>query len=85
LLGGGFSAEHAEEIYLLNGSPCIPDQQAQQMATSDYSIFGIAVDRSHALKWLFPQEKVTFHGSQKVYAYSENALERNQESYTHRW
>jgi Spy/CpxP family protein refolding chaperone len=39
-----------------------------------YSIFGIAVDRSHALKWLFLQEKATFHGSQKVYVYSENAL-----------
>jgi hypothetical protein len=25
-----------------------------------YSIFGIGVDRSHAAKWLFPQEKATF-------------------------
>jgi hypothetical protein len=32
------------------------------------------VDRKHALKWLFPQEKATFRGSQKVYMYSENAL-----------
>jgi thermostable 8-oxoguanine DNA glycosylase len=39
-----------------------------------YSIFGIAVDRKHVLKWLFHQEKATFHGSQKVYVYSENAL-----------
>jgi hypothetical protein len=39
-----------------------------------YSIFGIAVDRRHALKWLFPQEKATFHRPQKVYVYSENAL-----------
>ena len=26
-----------------------------------YSIFEIGVDRSHAAKWLFPQEKATFH------------------------
>jgi hypothetical protein len=39
-----------------------------------YSIFGIGVDRKHILKWLFPQEKATFHGSKKVYMYSENAL-----------
>jgi hypothetical protein len=39
-----------------------------------YSIFGIAVDRKQILKWLFPQEKATFYGSQKVYTYSENAL-----------
>jgi hypothetical protein len=45
-----------------------------EAANGDYSIFGIAVDRSHALKWFFPQEKVAFHGSQKVYVYSENAL-----------
>jgi hypothetical protein len=24
------------------------------------SIFGIGVDRSHAAKWIFPQEKATF-------------------------
>jgi hypothetical protein len=24
--------------------------------------------------WLFPQEKATFHGTEKVYMYSENAL-----------
>jgi hypothetical protein len=42
--------------------------------SESYSIFGITVDRIHALKWFFPQEKATFHGVQKVYAYSENAL-----------
>ena len=26
-----------------------------------YSIFGITVDRSHALKWLFSQGKATLH------------------------
>jgi hypothetical protein len=39
-----------------------------------YSIFGIGVDQKHALKWLFSQEKATLYGSQKVYMYSENAL-----------
>jgi hypothetical protein len=39
-----------------------------------YSIFGIAVDRKHEPKWLFHQGKATFHCSQKVYVYSENAL-----------
>ncbi len=39
-----------------------------------YSSSGIAIDRKHALKWLFHQEKATFHCSQKVYAYSETAL-----------
>jgi len=39
-----------------------------------YSIFGITVDRKHNVKWLFPQEKATFHCSQKDYMYSENAL-----------
>jgi hypothetical protein len=51
------------------------------------SIFGIGVDRKHTLKWLFSQPgphgrafvrgvevKATFHCSQKVYVYSENAL-----------
>ena len=38
-----------------------------------YSIFGIGADRKHTLKWLFPQEKATFHGTEKVYMYSENA------------
>jgi hypothetical protein len=33
---------------------------------TDYSIFGIAVDRKHKLKWLFPQEKATFQCSQEV-------------------
>ena len=49
--------------------------------------FGIAVDRKHALKWLFhhrgPQRlvlvagvevKATLHFTQKVYVYSETAL-----------
>ena len=45
------------------------------MRSETYSIFGIGVDRKHILKWLFPQEKATFHGSKKVYVYSENALE----------
>jgi hypothetical protein len=40
-----------------------------------YSIFGIAVDRKHSFKWLFPQEKATFQCTQKVYVYSENALD----------
>jgi hypothetical protein len=38
-------------------------------------VFGIGVGRKHALKWLFPQEKATFHRAQKVYVYSETALE----------
>jgi hypothetical protein len=47
-----------------------------------YSIFGIGVDRKHTLKWLFPQEKATFHGTEKVYMYSENALAQGRESTT---
>jgi N-carbamoylputrescine amidase len=46
-----------------------------QIPFASWSIFGIGVDRKHALKWLFPQEKATLRGSQKVYMYSENALE----------
>jgi hypothetical protein len=42
---------------------------------SGYSSFGIAVDRKHALKWLFHQEKATIHYTQKVYVYSETALD----------
>ena len=42
--------------------------------TGHYSVFGIAVDRRKTLKWLFPQEKATFHNPEKVYVYSENAL-----------
>jgi hypothetical protein len=34
----------------------------------------MGVDRKHTLKWLFPQEKATFHGTEKVHMYSENAL-----------
>jgi hypothetical protein len=30
-----------------------------------YRIFGITVDRRHALKWLFPQEKATMHAHKK--------------------
>jgi len=30
-----------------------------------YSIFGIAVDRKHTLKWLFPQKKPPFTALQK--------------------
>jgi hypothetical protein len=57
------------------------------LRSKSYSIFGIGVDRKHALKWLFhprgPRKQVlvcgvrvkaTFHGPQKVYVYSENAL-----------
>jgi hypothetical protein len=40
-----------------------------------YSSFGIGVDRKHALKWLFHQEKATLHYTQKVFVYSETALE----------
>ena len=63
-----------------------PDDVKQHEA---YSIFGIAVDRKHIPKWLFPlrgplrqvfvagvEVKATFHGSQKVYMYSENAQRR---------
>jgi len=31
-----------------------------------YSSFGIAIDRKHAFKWLFHQEKATSHCAQKV-------------------
>ena len=37
-------------------------------------MFGIGVDRKHDAKWLFPQEKDTFHRFEKVYVYSENDL-----------
>jgi hypothetical protein len=43
------------------------------MAIRGYSIFGIGVARNRTLKWLFPQEKATFHSAQKVYVYSESA------------
>jgi thermostable 8-oxoguanine DNA glycosylase len=52
----------------------LSSDEAHGSETRDYSIFGIGVDRKHILKWLFPQEKATFHGSKKVYMYSENAL-----------
>ena len=48
---------------------------ARLRALTNYSSFGIGVDRKHALKWLFPQEKATFHRAQRVYVYSETALE----------
>jgi len=40
-----------------------------------YSIFGIGVDRRQEAKWLFAQQKATLHTPQKVYVYSENALD----------
>jgi hypothetical protein len=49
--------------------------QTHRGISPGYSIFGIGVDRKHTPKWLFPQEKATFHGAEKVYMYSENALE----------
>jgi hypothetical protein len=48
----------------------------EQDEQEPYSIFGIGVDQKHTLKWIFSQEKATFHGSQKVYVYSKNALGR---------
>jgi hypothetical protein len=36
---------------------------------------GIAADRKHTAKCLFPQEKGTLHTSQNVYIYSQNALD----------
>jgi len=39
-----------------------------------YSNFGIAADRNHTLKWLFPQEKATFQCTQKDRVNSEIAL-----------
>ena len=42
-----------------------------------HSIFGIAVDRKHTLKWLFPQEKATYQCTQEVSVYSENARRRS--------
>src|ERR1035437_2031301 len=37
-------------------------------------MFVIGVERKHDAKWLFHQEKATFHCSKKVCVYSENAL-----------
>src|ERR1035441_717172 len=54
----------------LSSGPCQP--------SIDYSIFGIGVVGNRALKWLFPQEKATFHSAQKVYVYSESALNSHQ-------
>jgi hypothetical protein len=39
-----------------------------------YSIFGITVDRRQSTQWISPQGKATFKVLQKVYVYSENAL-----------
>src|SRR5271166_1715873 len=56
--------------------PGIAQSSTHEIARSEtYSIFGIGVDRKHALKWLFPQGKATFHCCKEVYVYSENALE----------
>jgi hypothetical protein len=55
-------------VIFLSGIRMLRDQ-------NDYSIFGIGVDRKHDARWLFPQGKTTFHGSKKVYVYSENALD----------
>src|SRR5271166_3253087 len=56
--------------------PGIAQSSTHEITRSEtYSIFGIGVDRKHALKWLFPQGKATFHCFKKVYEYSENALD----------
>jgi hypothetical protein len=55
-------------------SPCGDLAAVGGLNPIGFSIFGIGVDRKHILKWLFPQEKATFHGSKQVYMYSENAL-----------
>ena len=39
-----------------------------------YSGFGIAADRKHELKWLFPQEKATLHNAFWEHTNSETAL-----------
>ena len=57
--------------------PLPPATSLRNTRSKSYSIFGIGVDRKHTLKWLFPQEKATFHGTEKVYMYSENALTSN--------
>jgi hypothetical protein len=46
----------------------------RDLHSGGYSIFGIDIDRKHTLKWLFPQEKATLHGTLEVYVYSGNAL-----------
>ena len=50
------------------------EQKSRTANETRYSVFGIAVDRRKTLKWLFPQEKATFHNPEKVYVYSENAI-----------
>jgi hypothetical protein len=51
---------------------------------NSYSIFGIGVDRKHALKWLFSKEKATLQALQKVYVCSENALDWPRKSHAPR-
>ena len=52
-----------------------PHAAARGDLCGGYSTFGIGVVRNHALKWLFSQEKATLHSAQKIYMYSESALD----------
>ena len=52
-----------------------PHAAARGDLCGGYSTFGIGVVRNHALKWRFSQEKATLHSAQKIYMYSESALD----------
>src|SRR5580658_8091708 len=55
-------------------SHTVPGEPAFESAVPRLGIFGIVVDRRHALKRLFHQGKAAFRYTQKVYPDSENAL-----------
>jgi hypothetical protein len=53
----GLWVPHLCHIFVL----AIREMTRLWQAGTGYSIFGIGADRSHAAKWLFPQEIATFH------------------------
>ncbi|MGD0891303.1 MAG: hypothetical protein ABR923_07190 [Terracidiphilus sp.] len=66
-------SRQAQHCFTARTRPIEPANYSSPSYPGSYSIFGIGVDRKHTLKWLFLQEKATFHGTEKVYMYSENA------------
>jgi hypothetical protein len=45
----------------IGGPLCCDAHHLVYCKMARYSIFGIGVDRRRIAKWLFPQEKATFH------------------------
>jgi UTP--glucose-1-phosphate uridylyltransferase len=69
-----FVAESVSQQRLKKRIVCSDPREIRK--SLEYSKFGIAVDRSLTVKWLFPQEKATFQCTKKGYTNSEFALAR---------